>query len=295
MANNNNNNNNENPTEPSDWLNVTQKELDDANSPLGMIKEKPLSYFDALTRNFVDNPNLFQANLGQFPQNFLVVTGPGSKVRILHSLFGVNADPDSASSAIVVGIYGANKVAPFKTITATSAVLALTPPTRRGGNKKDQEPTRIPSIQQFAEVESEEDFGDLVGGAEGEEVDVLGKYPSSHFLHPQIFMDIKGKREWEAITLGFKLVTLYGNDGDEEGIPAKLRGTHQLRAFLWVAAKPWGNPVTLREIPESGEVVSLCSRKVATLDRGRLSQGAGRGPSGEEMEQNSQSGKVSTR
>jgi hypothetical protein len=289
MANNSNNNdNNEDPTAPVDWLSVTQKELDDASSPLGMLKGKPFSYFNVLTRNFVGNPNLFQANLGQFPQNFLVVTGPGSKVRIIHSLFSVNADPDSASSAIVVGIYGANKVAPFKTITAASAVLALTPQTRRGGgSKKDQEPIRIPSIEQFAEAESEEDFGDLVGRAEGEEVEVLGSYPSSHFLHPQIFADIEGKREWEAIALGIKLITLYEND-DEEGIPTKLRGIHQLLAFLWAAGKQWGSPVTLREIPETGEVVSLCSRKATALEDRRSAAGprtGGTAPTGEAMEQ----------
>jgi hypothetical protein len=124
--------NNENPTAPSDWISVTKKELNNATTttPLEMLKEKALFYFDALTRNFVGNPNLFQANLGQFPQNFMKATGPGSKVRILHSLFCINANPDSISSAIVVGIYGANKVAPFKTITAASVVQALNHPTR---------------------------------------------------------------------------------------------------------------------------------------------------------------------
>jgi hypothetical protein len=62
---------------------------------------RALFYIDTLPRNFTGNP----------------MTGPGSKVRILHSLFGVNVDPDAAT--IVVGIFEANKVAPFK---ATSTV-----------------------------------------------------------------------------------------------------------------------------------------------------------------------------
>jgi hypothetical protein len=37
----------------------------------------------------------FQVNLGQFPQNFAVVTtGTGSKVKVLHGLFSVNLDPE---------------------------------------------------------------------------------------------------------------------------------------------------------------------------------------------------------
>jgi hypothetical protein len=78
MANNNNNANRNaygDPAEARDWLSLTKAELRDENAPLGMIRDKPLSYFDALTRNFCGEPNLFQVNLGQFPQNFLVTTG----------------------------------------------------------------------------------------------------------------------------------------------------------------------------------------------------------------------------
>jgi hypothetical protein len=71
MASNNNNNNNNNGTEPSSnrrgWLSSTQRELDDANSPLGILTGKPLSCFNTLTRNYVQDPKKFQVNLGQFP------------------------------------------------------------------------------------------------------------------------------------------------------------------------------------------------------------------------------------
>jgi hypothetical protein len=138
MANNNNNNNNNNETAfAKDWLSLTQKEMEDEASPLRILNEKPFSYFDALARNFTGNATLFQVNLAQFPQNFVVTTGTAFKVRILHSLFSANtnananananANPDTAASAIVVGVFGTNKVAPFKSITAASAVLALTP------------------------------------------------------------------------------------------------------------------------------------------------------------------------
>jgi hypothetical protein len=60
----------------------------------------------------------------------------------------------------VVGIYGANRIAPFKAITAASATLALTPPRR--GSKKDPE-VLMPTLEQFAEVRSPEDFANLVG------------------------------------------------------------------------------------------------------------------------------------
>jgi hypothetical protein len=127
----------------------------------------------------------------------------------------------------------------------------------------------------------------LVGRIEGEGVEVLRSYPSSNFLHPQIFVDIEGKREWEAMLLGHKLITLYENN-EEEGMPDKLRGIHELLTFIWEAAKQWGNPVTLRKIPEVGEVMSLCSRKAAALDEGRPDQRIRPAPSGEVMEQSHQ-------
>jgi hypothetical protein len=58
---------------------------------------------------------------------------------MLHSLFSVNANPEVAASETVLGIYGVNRTAPFKTPTAASAILALNTPPRHGG-KKDSEP-----------------------------------------------------------------------------------------------------------------------------------------------------------
>jgi hypothetical protein len=112
-----------------------------------------------------------------------VTIGPSTKVRILHNLFSVNTDPDTDASSTVVGVYGINKVAPFKAITAAGAVQALVVP-RRMGSKKDQE-LRPPSNLQFSIVESADQFRDLVRDEqEGEAVKEFSKLPSSHFIHP---------------------------------------------------------------------------------------------------------------
>jgi hypothetical protein len=246
--------------------------MNDVTSPLGMLKGKPLSYFNALTKGYLQDPQNFQVSLGQSPQNFVVTIRPSTKVRILHNLFSVNTDPDTDASSTVVGIYGVNKVAPFKTITATGAVQALVPP-RRVGSKKDQE-LRLPSSIQFAIVESADQFRDLVGDEDGEVVEELSKLPSSHFIHPQVFLDLEGKREWEVSDLACKIISLYeqdeeesDDDEDQEG-PRNLSGVHQLLTFLWAAAKTCRNPVTLKEIPEEGYVTSICERKALAISNG---------------------------
>jgi hypothetical protein len=228
-----------------------------------MLKGKPFSYFDTLVRNYVGNGNLFQVNLGQFPQSFVVMTGPASKVRVVHKLFCANTDPDSDTSETVVGLFGANRVAPFKSVTAAAAVLALTPPCR-GGNKKDPKPL-LPSLQQFTDVESGEELAGLVGEAEDLGIGTLSTYPNAHFIHPKVFVNIEGKREWEVSQLGYSLISPYdGTGGGEEGgrdiddsddneeDPKKLNEIYQLYIYLWATAKQYGLPVTLREGPRGG-------------------------------------------
>jgi hypothetical protein len=134
--------------------------MNDVTSPLGMLKGKPLSYFNALTKGHLQDPQKLQVSLGQVLQNFVVTIGPSTKIRILHNLFSVNTDPDTDALSTIVGIHGVNKVAPFKTITAAGAVQALVPP-RRVGSKKDQD-LRLPSSIQFVIVESADQFRDLV-------------------------------------------------------------------------------------------------------------------------------------
>jgi hypothetical protein len=123
--------------------------------------------------------------------------------------------------------------------------------------------------------------------------DHLSKFPNPHFLHPKVFVDVQGKREWEAGKLGYHIISLYrgppsnsadvddddddddkddeGADGDDDeheggGLPTKLVEVYQLLTFLWAAAKQCGALVTLREIPEVGEVTALCTRRASALE-----------------------------
>ncbi len=137
----------------------------------------------------------------------------------------------------------------------------------------------MPDIKQFSAARGPEEFRDVIGDPDGRVISDLAKIPSSHLIHPQVFIDIEGKREWEASDLGYKLVTLYAKrgeeeedddddddddesegEGEEEG-SRTIDGVYQLLLFLWAAAKQCGNPVTLKEIPEDGVVTSLCEKK----------------------------------
>jgi hypothetical protein len=139
-----------------------------------------------------------------------VLAGTASKVKVLHSLFSVNTDPDNDTVSSVIGFYRTNRVAPFKTFSATVAVQPRTPPARRVGAKKGDPELLWPSIQQFSAARNAKEFRDIVGNRYEKLISALpvASLPSCHFIHPQVFIDIKGKREWMASDLGYKLVTL---------------------------------------------------------------------------------------
>ena len=120
-----NNNNDTKPVTNSAWIGVIKKEMDDVSSPLGVLRKKPLFCFNALTKNCLQDPQKFQVNLGLFPQNFVVMAGSSTKVKVIHSLFSVNTNPDSDAPSHVIGIHGA---APFKAIIAFGATQALVSP-----------------------------------------------------------------------------------------------------------------------------------------------------------------------
>jgi hypothetical protein len=88
---------------------------------------------------------------------------------------------------------------------ATGAVQALVPP--RHSSKKNEPGLHIPSKIQFSlwgAPKSSRTWSERSPKV----VDELAKLPNAHFIHPQVFVDIEGKREWEASKLGYKLITL---------------------------------------------------------------------------------------
>ena len=58
-------------------------------------------------------------------------------------------------------------------------------------------------------------------------------------IHSQVFLNLEGKRgEWDASNLGYKLVSIYYEEGDDSGKedndngPRTINGIHQLLTFL---------------------------------------------------------------
>ena len=273
--------NTETPNAPRDWLTITQEDMVDVTTSTGRLKDKPLSHFDALSRSFVGDANLFQLTLAHFPQNFMVMAGHFPRVRVMHSLLSV---PDPSGPSLVVGIYGVNKLAPFKMLQAPSAALALKPPAKKSGSKKSPD-LFLPTIAQFSAVNNAQEFSNLVGKAGGTDIGVLASFPNVHLLHPHVFVDLGGKRDWEASTLGYKIISLYADDDPEELneeededdpiISPKLQGVYQLLIFLWALSSAGiGTSVPLVDLPELGEVTFLCERKSSILSIGSPTGGS---------------------
>jgi hypothetical protein len=197
---------------------------------------------------------------------------------VVHGLFSVNSNPDAAgSSTLVVGIYGTHKVAPFKTMMATQAIALLNPV--RKGSKKDPE-LQLPSIPHLVGAGTAKKFVELIGES-GQQANILKGLPNSHFIHPRVFLDFNGSREWETSKLAIKIIENHKthddsenetdlddkDDEDKESNPNRIGEVYQLQIYLWPRSKKCGSPVTLREVPETGEVASRCKRKLDTIGR----------------------------
>ena len=180
----------------------------------------------------------------------------------------MNTDLDSETSSPAVGIYGVNKAAPFKTISASRAVHEMVPPRKA---------PRLPSLIQFSTMSKAEEFKELARDDEGKPIEELGKLPCLHLIHPQVFIGLEGRRqEWEASSLRYKLISLYeekdeeASDAEDGKGPRNMEGIYQLLTFLWAASKQQcGNTVALRDILGGGTITSICKRKALALNSTR--------------------------
>jgi hypothetical protein len=72
-------------------------------------------------------------------------------------------------------------------------------------------------------------------------VATLTTFPNAHFIHPQVVVDVEGKREWDADEFGYRLISIYNEDTgsenkgeDQEPIQDTLKEIYQL-----LISGPW--------------------------------------------------------
>ena len=249
------------------------------NGTFGATTEQEVSFFDAMTDQYVGNVDKLKLNISSFPWNFILVPGPRRTIQLIHRCFIVALNP--AEDAMIIGISGnLTGSSSFKEIPAAIMTRPLKPPllgTRRG----DSNTPTIPLITTFLACGTEGDFSSLDGGTDGDSLAELADRPNSIWIHPSIAGYLRHVKTMKAETAALRIITAL-NSPDNDQVDDDPSGTlsheetrkkeadqsHHLLVFLWAVSKGWATPTPLNDCPDQDIISSRCTELFSELMRG---------------------------
>jgi hypothetical protein len=224
--------------------------------------------------------------MATLPHNFILLPGSSTqgKILLLHHCFTVS---EPGERPILVGVNGDQYSSPFKAFDPDGATVSLKPPTvvaptprvsTRGDPVESQNPKNfIPTLQQFLEVDDENNFMGLAGDDSGQEVKTLADWPASFLLHPEVFTclgGVNGIRAREAALILIRaIVQAYNPAKDHDSQNRRSNSSHsedeesqqkiglefsgpatrcyRLLVFLWAISNGMGTETEIDDPPES--------------------------------------------
>lgn len=257
------------PTTFNSWIDLyNYKRFIPGN--LNTIEEKEISIFDPMTKGYLQKPERFAVNVGSHANNFILLPTTQSAVNLFHHAFTMSHLPEDPPE--VFGILGSRKFSPFKQISnldiVTNPMSSPTFATRR--NK-----STIPTIEQFLELSSPDDFENLEG-ENGEPLTDLDKLPNSHWIHPAIYSVLKGAKTIKSSDAAMTIIAVLQAGAESDGVgspnnpvpPVSQTATsaQSLLVFLWAVAKGYSKSVLLTDPPDSDFIDEKCSSILEELD-----------------------------
>jgi hypothetical protein len=192
-------------------------------------------------------------------EHFLLPPAGGNRVNLVHSCFKATASTDEGS--LVFGILGSRRSSPFKRANVRQAVMhQASPGVTRSEGRKDN---LAPSMKDFAKCACAADSRDTVAAPEGENSqpdEILGRLPSSCFVHRSVFEIFGNEGSMRAGELAMRALDNFAKNCEEEseeeeedGDPEK-RTQHML--FLWSVENLGMTKVNLSDPPDN----DICNR-----------------------------------
>ena len=242
--------------------------------------------YDTMTQALNQLGDELVLRMATLPHNFILLPGSSTqgKILLLHHCFTVS---EPGERPILVGVNGDRYSSPFKAFDPDDATVSLKPPTAvapsprvstRGNPVESQNPKHfIPTLQQFLEVDDENNFMGLAGDDSGQEVKTLADWPTSFLLHPEVFTCLGGVKEIRAREAALILIraiiqaynpaedhgsqnrrSYSSNSEDEESqqkIGLEFSGPatrcYRLLVFLWAISNGMGTATDIDDPPES--------------------------------------------
>ena len=178
------------------------------------------------------------------------------------------------------------KTAPLKSLHPREATSNLIAP--RTSARSNSAQTHIPSIEQFLNCKSVDDFAKLNGDKqEQNKIEKISEKPAMFWTHPSVFDILEGNRELLAADAGMRVVRSLqkscrddttespNSSGDEEGSPLALtinataKGYYGLVVFLWALTNGMGSAVNLFDPPDSAQTDAKGQQVIMEIFQGK--------------------------
>jgi hypothetical protein len=172
-------------------------------------------------------------------------------------------DDEGEDNSKIIVILGNKFTSPWYGFAPKDAILPLKPPS----------PTRtkssVPSLKQFSEVKSAEDFKNLSRNSLKEDIDKIALLPNGHLFHPKLYLTCVNARTAKPEDIAFKIIAEadrgYRDDGNDEDDDAEdfddllsMKHAQQIISFLWALTRSAGKGVPLSTPDLSEATVKLC-------------------------------------
>jgi hypothetical protein len=254
MATNNNDNNERNDS----WKDYYVGELR-GTGDLGEIGKAPLSFFDGVADSYFEDEEGPHSQLGDNPENFVLLPGPMRTVRMMHHVFALNS---GRSGTIAIGILGTRKSSPFKEIGKAATAPLRVPMSRRSIAEK-----KIPSMGEFADSATGIEFQRLEGEEGTRLVSDLNMKTNSFWIHPTTFVAFGGPKTFRASSLAQLVIASLRNEDGESSEPSEEASSelYSLLVFLWAVERGYSTSVGVVDPPDTDEFDAISGRIVGRL------------------------------
>jgi hypothetical protein len=208
---------------------------------------------------FVNDPLAFSMLIGLLEDEyFLLLPASGKRVNLVHSCFKATAA--NSEGASIFGILGSKRSSLFKRVNIEQAVThQASPRVTRSEERKDN---LVPSMKAFARCICADNFRDSVArpeGKNGKPAEILGKFPSSCFVHRSIFQIFGDEGSMRAGELAMRALDNFEEESkeqeEEDGDPKKRT---QLMLFLLSVKNLRMTTVNLRDPPPPNNDIFDC-------------------------------------
>ena len=214
------------------------------------LDDEALSYLDGVAKSYLSDSSRFVTEVATSDGvNFIILAATGGSVKIVHQCFAFSEAPGKDPE--IFGILGARASSPFKKVNIRTAVAPLSVPsiTTRGGKEEGKEGLTIPSIEQFLETASSDEFVSRT----------LEKEPCSFWLHPFLYRQVKGVASGKAADLGSEIVkSLRIIAADEKEDKGAEETGYRTLVFLWAVEKGYATTVSLGDLPDDENLDKKC-------------------------------------